>query len=191
MRKILLPIVSLLFLFSTAQDQPSVEKSIFGVQTGIFGLWIHNEAKLTNSIALRSEVGMDLGFSVSYSSITDKTTTLFAGTSVVSVQPKWYYNLGKREEKGKRIDGNSGNFISLNIRYHPDFLTFTTKDNYHVIPDLSVVPTWGIRRNIGEHFNYETFIGIGYQYLFRKDVGYLENESRAAVNLGFKIGYKF
>lgn len=174
-----------------AQEQPSVEKSIFGVQTGVLGLWVYNEYKLTNSIALRSEIGMDLGFSVSYSAFTDKTKTLFAGTSVISVQPKWYYNLNKRVENGKRIDGNSGNFVSLNIRYHPDLLTFVSEDNYSMIPDLSVIPTWGIRRNIGEHFNYETYIGIGYAYLFRKEVGYLENDSRVAVNLGFKIGYKF
>lgn len=74
--------------------------------------------------------------------------------------------------------------------YHPD-LFFISDKNYNLIPDLSIVPTWGIRRNIGEHFNYETYIGVGYAYLFKKEVGYLENESRVAVSLGFKIGYKF
>lgn len=64
--------ILLLVLFSfksiaQAQPLPSVEKSIFGVQTGILGLWVHNESRLTNSIALRTEVGLDVGFSYSYS----------------------------------------------------------------------------------------------------------------------------
>jgi len=42
--------------------QPSVEKSVFGAQAGLLGIWVNNEAKLTNAIALRSEIGFDGGF---------------------------------------------------------------------------------------------------------------------------------
>ncbi|WP_344714740.1 hypothetical protein [Winogradskyella damuponensis] len=35
----------------------SVEKSIFGLQTGVLGIWAYNEAKLSNTIALRTEHG--------------------------------------------------------------------------------------------------------------------------------------
>ena len=64
-------------------------------------------------------------------------------------------------------------------------------ENINIISDISLVPTWGIRRNIGKHFNYETGIGIGYRYIFAKKAGYLENESEATLNLHFRIGYKF
>ena len=39
----------------------SVEKSTFGVQTGVLGIWAYNEAKLSNAIALRTEIGFDFG----------------------------------------------------------------------------------------------------------------------------------
>ncbi len=39
----------------------SVEQSTFGTQTGVLGIWIHNEAKLSNQIVIRSELGFDTG----------------------------------------------------------------------------------------------------------------------------------
>lgn len=42
-------------------EDASVEKSIFGLQTGVLGLWAYNEARLSKSIALRTELGLDFG----------------------------------------------------------------------------------------------------------------------------------
>jgi len=54
----------LLFLllpaFVFAQDA-SVEKSIFNVQAGTFGIWVNNEARLSDGVALRTEAGLDAG----------------------------------------------------------------------------------------------------------------------------------
>jgi hypothetical protein len=38
-----------------------VEKT-FSIQTGLAGIWINNETKLSNSIALRSEIGIEHDF---------------------------------------------------------------------------------------------------------------------------------
>jgi hypothetical protein len=54
---------SLLFLTKITAQNTSVEKSVWGIQLGIHPLSVYNELKLTNSIALRSELGF--GFSVS------------------------------------------------------------------------------------------------------------------------------
>ena len=40
----------------------SVEQSTFGIQTGVLGVWAQRETKLSNQIALRSEIRMDAGF---------------------------------------------------------------------------------------------------------------------------------
>jgi ABC-type spermidine/putrescine transport system permease subunit II len=109
---------------------------------------------------------------------------------VITLEPRWYYNLNKRESKSKRIDGNSGNFLSIKTSYHPDWFIISNEVNINLIRDISIVPTWGIRRNIGKYFNYETVIGFGY-------VKYLEDEntifetSDVAVNLHLRIGYRF
>ena len=187
MRKIIMTLLLCgITLIATSQDA-SVEKSVFGIQTGPIGVWVHNESKLSNSIALRSEIGIDGG--IAGGANYDKT--YFITVPVISLEPRWYYNLNKRESKSKRIDGNSGNFVSLKTSYHPDLLITSNDDNILLISDISIVPTWGIRRNIGSHFNYEVGIGVGYLYFFEKDNVVIINESDVAVNLHLRIGYRF
>ncbi len=187
MKKILIAMI-LCGITSTANSQTaSVEKSTYGIQTGFLGIWGHNESKLTNTIALRTEIGFDSG--IWGGDFYDGTGFLM--TPVITLEPRFYYNLNKRIKKSHRIDGNSGNFISIKTSYHPDWFVISNTDNVSVISDISIVPTWGIRRNVGKHFTYETGIGIGYRYIFAKQAGFLENESEAALNLHLRIGYRF
>lgn len=109
MKKILLTLTFCGLIFTAKSQTSSVEKSIFGIQTGFLGIWAYNESKLSNQIALRSEIGFDSG--IWGGGFYDKTGFLL--TPVLTLEPRWYYNLNKRENKSKRIDGNSGNFISI------------------------------------------------------------------------------
>ncbi|KGL61727.1 hypothetical protein [Polaribacter sp. Hel1_85] len=165
----------------------SVEQSTYGIQTGFLGIWAHNETKLSNSIALRSEIGFDSG--IWGGDFYDGTGFLL--TPVITLEPRLYYNLNKRANKSRRIDGNSGNFISLKTSYHPDWFVISNTDNVSIISDISIIPTWGVRRNIGNYFTYETGIGIGYRYIFAKQAGFLKNESETTANLHLRIGYRF
>ena len=166
----------------------SVEKSIYSIQTGFFGIYFNNEARLTNSIALRSEIGLDAG--LWENDFYDTSGFLMA--PVLVLEPRWYYNLNKRISKNKRIDNNSGNFISIKTSYHPDWFTISNHDNINIISDITIIPTWGIRRNIGKNFNYETGIGVGYgRYLINKDDYYYGDRNVVAVNLHLRIGYTF
>jgi hypothetical protein len=164
-----------------------VEKSTSGIQTGFLGIWAHNEAKLSNQIVLRSEVGFDSG--IFGGSLYEGTKFLFA--PVITLEPKWYYNLNRRSSKSKNISGNSGNFVSLKASYNPDWFVISNYDDISVINQISIIPTWGVRRIIGKHFHYETGIGLGYRYIFAKSAGYLQNNSGAALNLHLRIGYRF
>ena len=185
MRKTLTLAFIIIAFFGKAQET-SVGKSIYGIQIGTFGVFGQNELKLSNSIALRSEIGFDSGFwGGSYQ------TTGFVMTPVLTLEPRFYYNLKKRNSKSKRIDNNSGNFLSIKTSYHPDWFVISNYDGISIVPDISIVPTWGIRRNIGKHFNYEFGFGIGYRYIFAKRAGYLENEGETTVNLHLRIGYSF
>src|SRR5690606_15525894 len=109
MKTVLLTLALLsLALVSKAQDA-SVERSISGIQVGFLGIWAHNEARLSNKLALRSEAGFTSG--IFGGSFYDKTG--FILTPMFFLEPKLYYNLNKRSLKSKEISGNSGNFISL------------------------------------------------------------------------------
>ncbi len=156
--------------FSQNTKDVSVEKSVFGIQIGLLGIWAHNELKLSNQVALRSEIGLG---GVNTANI----------VPLLALEPRWYYNIDKRADKNKRIDGNSGNYISFRTSYR--FFDISEADkNEHSY--LSFIPTWGIRRNIGNHFNYEAGIGLGLGF-------FNDNERKIGYTSYFnlKIGYRF
>ena len=185
MKKFIVATVLVLLSYSATSQNASVEDHVFGVQTGFLGLYFHGETKLSDKFALRGELGLDFGFwqsNVYYN---------FVLVPVIVIEPRFYYNLEKRVKKSKRIDGNSGNFISIKTSFNPDLFIISNHENVSIIPTLQIVPTWGIRRNIGKHFNYETGLGIGYYKEFYKQNGYSSNESGTAINLHLRIGYRF
>ena len=177
MKKIITLVFLSLSIFCNAQNA-RVERSVFGIQTGFLGIWAHNESKLSNTIALRSEIGLDAG--ILFTDFEGRSGFLLA--PVLTLEPRFYYNLNKRNSKSKDISSNSGNFISLKTSYHPDWFVISDITK-HITSDISFIPTWGIRRNIGTHFNYETGAGIG--------IRFFSNESEAIANLHLRIGYVF
>lgn len=187
MKKIILTLTLCGLSIIAKSQNASVEESTYGIQTGFLGVWVHNETKLTNAIALRSEIGLDSG--IWGGDFYNQTGFLM--TPVITLEPRLYYNLNKRVSKSRRIDGNSGNFIALKASFHPDWFVISNSDNIRVVSDITIVPTWGIKRTIGNHFTYEAGIGIGYRYSYAKQAGFLENESDVAANLHLRIGYRF
>ena len=187
MKNILLAVALCALTFSTKAQDASVEKSTFGIQTGFLGIWAHNESKLSNSIALRSELGLDAA--IYSNSFVGKSG--FVLVPALTLEPRWYYNLNKRVSKSRRIDGNSGNFISIKTTYHPDTFFGGKDENINFISDISIIPTWGIRRNLGKHFTYETGIGVGYIHYLEDVQSITFDESDVTINLHLRIGYRF
>jgi len=159
------------FGFSQNEKTVSVENSVFGIQTGLLGIWAHNELRISNQVALRSEVGLSGPNSANIKPI-------------VALESRWYYNLNKRVEKGKRIDGNSGDYVSLRTSYH--FHDVSDPETISGLDNLLIIPSWGIRRNIGNHFNYEAGIGVGLGISRDTNI-----EVGFTTNVILKIGYRF
>lgn len=163
-------VMSSYFGFSQTEKETSVEKSVFGVQVGLIGIWAHNELKLSNQVALRSEIGIG---GVNTGRI----------EPMLILAPRWYYNLDKRANNNMRIDNNSGNYISFRARYQFQSIVNAEKNIQY---DLLLVSTWGIRRNIGNHFNYEAGLGGG--------LGFDYNDERKIVLIPYvnlRVGYHF
>ncbi len=169
---------SILFiLFSVAslnaqKEIKSVEKSILSIQTGYFGTWINHELKLHKKFALRTEFGTEyrLKFAIkqSFDSLKNQVS--------IFLEPKYYFNLKKRESKNKNIKNNAGNYISLRI-------------NLNILNNLEIgefyfydlTPTFGIRRNITSHFNLEFSCGYGLSYLNNM----LISEAMSSLRVGY------
>ena len=181
MKKIALAtILCALFLTTQAQDQ-QVEKSIYGAQTGFLGIWGYNETRLSDEIALRVELGLDAGLLQS----TGGNGADILWTPVITLEPRWYFNFNKRQEKGYRTDSNIGNFLSLKTSFNPDWFIINNTRNAFVPNQISIIPTWGIRRKVGGLFEYEAGIGVGYRRIL--DDSFLD-QNEVAVNLHFRIG---
>lgn len=187
MKKFLLLLAFAGLVLSAKTQNVGVDKSVTGIQTGFFGTWIHRETKLSNSVALRTEFGLDAGIW----SNTFKPPVRYALIPVINVEPRWYYDLKKRHLKSKNISGNSGNFLTLQTRFYPNWFIISNSKNTGVISQISFVPSWGIRRVVGKHFTYEAGIGYGYAYVFYKSAGYSQNKGERAANLLLRVGYRF
>lgn len=183
--KFLLTLTTCLLYFTCHAQTASVEKSTYGLQTGILGIWIHNEAKLTNQIALRTELGMNTGF---FAGSIYPENFNYLSIPLVRAEPRWYYNLERRLSKSKAIAGNSGNFLALQTTYYPPLFVVSNIDNLKIPTYISIIPTWGIKRNVGKHFTYETGIGIGYYHQFHKGS---EDTQGTILNLHLRVGYRF
>jgi len=89
-------------------------------------------------------------------------------TPVIRLEFRWYYNLNRRVSKSRSIIGNSGNFLTLQTSYSPNWFVILNYNDIVLADQFSIKTTWGIRRNIGNHFIHKTGIGIGYQYILQK-----------------------
>lgn len=189
MKKILLfSIFCVVSVFKAQSQNTSVEKSIFNIQTGFLGVWINNEAKINNKITLRSEIGLDSGFDFEF--VNRDLHLVFS--PVLTIEPRYYYNLDKRKNQGKRIDNNSGNYLSLKSSFYSDVFNIKVSEEKNIAENISFIPTWGIRRNLGDHFNFETGIGLGVVYYFEKQVTLLDSyHASLAANIHLRIGYSF
>ena len=179
MKKTILSILLCLVYFISfsqkkSSEKVSVEKSILSIQTGYFGTWINHELKFHKKFALRTELGTEyrLKFAIkqSFDSLKNQVS--------IFLEPKYYFNLTKRESKNKNIKNNAGNYISL-------------RTNLNILNNLengeiyfhTLTPTYGIRRNITSHFNLELSFGYGISY------------SNSLITLeampSFRVGYVF
>ncbi|WP_417363673.1 hypothetical protein [Galbibacter sp.] len=164
----------------------NVENSFYGIQTGFLGVWVHNESRLAPNLALRSEVGFNAGL-IGGAFVEDGL--IFA--PIITLEPRYYYNIDQRSSKGKSTFNNAANFISFDISYSPDWFVISSIDNVEVLDNISFIPKWGIRRNLGKDFNYEAGIGLGYRFYFSNEAIYTDDQQELAADIHLRIGYTF
>lgn len=182
MKKLIFITSLLIGIHAFSQEKASVERSVTGIQIGFFGAELYNEARLSENFSLRSQ--LELYPSIWGGDMYSKTG--FALAPAISLTPKFYYNLQKRKDDGKNISNNSGNYLSVKVEYIPDWFVISNTKDIRVSETISVVPTWGFRRNFATNFNYEFKAGLGIGKILRK--GY---STQVVPDLSFKVGYDF
>jgi len=170
----------------------SVEKSLFNVQVGALGIYASNESRISDRWALRTELGLDLWFYETYnwSNLGEsKKGSLLAPS--ISIEPRWYYNLKKRANKGKHTKNNSASFVTLAVKYNSDIFKIGGPDGLYIPNQISFVPKWGIRRAIAKsNFNYELGIGIGPVWYLDSTRNY-KDQYDVTIDAHIRLGYTF
>lgn len=186
MKRIFLIILFYSFTQISYTQNVSVEPSIWGIQTGLLGIWVHNEIKFTNDIALRGEIGLDMSFW----SGTDYPKDIFALGPGIRFEPRWYYNLDKRKMNSKNTLWNSGNYLTIQFNFHSNLGVISNADNLYIPAQLSIIPSWGLRRSLRDRFNYELGFGYGPRFILDKNNRSNINLKKDAYNIILKIGYR-
>lgn len=174
-----------------------VEKSINGVQIRgylgqreLFGFSAFNESRLSRSLTLRVEIGIDARRFKPDSIINvDEFDLLF--TPSVLFEPRWYFSLNQRNAKGKSTTGNSGSFLSLRTYYRPSVFSLPASDLKSYVDQASLIPSLGLKRSITKNLYFESDIGFGYRYRFVDDreVSGYNGEAILIVNVSFTYSF--
>ncbi|MEO8255227.1 MAG: hypothetical protein ABI554_12675, partial [Flavobacterium sp.] len=83
-------------------------------------------------------------------------------------------------------------YFSLLTCFHSSKTALINSKNFEVAPSISIVPEYGIRRNVGNHFFSEYSGGIGFRHDFINK-NYVYKEDKNGINFDFqlKFGYIF
>ncbi len=125
------------------------------------------EKRIGKLQSLYGQVFLNTSASYSYSSSMGSTGSVYFDPAA-TLQYRYYFNARRREEKGKRIEMNSMNyvgpvyeFVSSKAAINSDYFNEAKR---RAINKFGVI--WGMQRNYPKRFSLDLNLGLG--YLFTK-----------------------
>lgn len=173
-------------LKTVSQEKGNPDPPIWGVQIGNAGIWAYQEIDLSKSTSWRNEVGFDTGahgYNMQYLSGLTITPT-------IAIEPRWYYDIRNKGKNSFEAVHNSSNFLLLRVTFNPDWKIISNEEGRSVASNVSVIPTWGIRRMLTEKMNFEAGIGMGYSYTVKSDFSNPDRHT-GIVNVHLRLGMDF
>ena len=165
----------------SGQSQPVLGAQLMVVQPGLTGYY---EQPLGRQLVVRSEVSLIAGYAEqSFSDV--QRTSGFGLNTVITVSPRLYYNLHKRQEAERVTARNTGNFVSLRTGYAPGWAVVTNQNFVAPTTGLTIIPTWGLKRALGA-LRWEVSVGAGYRY-----TGLKGRNKTAGGALDLRVGIGF
>lgn len=177
MKRILFILLLTFGLNANAQNNENNLDKFGKIELGLHGLTFGYELPVSNKFVWENGIGIGMGMSVPNGA---KYTLNFARpVPFLKSRLKFVYNIQKRKEKGKNILNNAGNYIALQTKY-----SFGNSNSFDLNSSMLTELHWGIQRNLGGRFIFNTHIGIGYLRDF--DL----NGAAISPSLGFSFGYR-
>ncbi|WP_281309879.1 hypothetical protein [Flavobacterium flavigenum] len=151
-----IPISALLLFFVNlnAQDN-NLENNQFKIN--ILTPGITYEKKISRNTSLSTDLNLSAGFAHN----NDSRTKLLL-SPYIREEFRYYYNLEKRNSKGKNTQNNSANFVALSGSYY--FKPIGNSEYVSIYDGLTIAPIWGLQRTYGSGFNINIIGGAGYNF---------------------------
>lgn len=179
-RILILVIIVLMTISTTAQEKENINtEKVWRVN--FLNPAIELEIPTGNKSTFSSALGV--GYGGGYPDLTyGGSGFVYIIAPFLDLQQKWFYNLEKRNRKGKVIKNNSGNFISVRFITRGNSITdnVTRSSNF----DFAIGPTWGIQRKYG---NFHLLFDVGPQYYFDTE----GNGNIWPLMIQINLGYDF
>ncbi len=142
------------------------------------GLSFAYELPLSNKFVWENAIGTGMGMSAENSSAT-YSLDIVKPVPFLKSKLKFVYNINKRIEKEKNIRNNAGNYIALQTKY-----SFGRSANSTYNRSMLTELHWGIQRDLGGNFLFNTHIGLGYLGDFNS------NSWAFSPPIGVSFGYR-
>jgi hypothetical protein len=192
------PVLSALFLFigvnSFSQEESKPEITNV-TKINFLDPGVGYEMRIAKNQSLGIHAFMSISAGFGYSSDFG-TSSFFYLDPALMLQYRYYYNLSRRNRKGKRTDMNSANYIS------PLFETIfykvrisgveNTGNERQIINTMGLV--WGLQRNYKSRFSLDLNMGVGYGFGKKAELDnngkiIMTNVSGFGVPINFTLGF--
>ncbi len=180
MKKLLLILlISTFGLNSYAQDSNFNNLEKFGkIELGFHGLSFAYELPISNKFVWENALGLGMGMKAEGNEAT-YNIDLVRPVPFVKSKLKFIYNINKRKEKGRDILNNAGNYVALQSKY-----SFGSSGANSLNSAILTEVHWGIQRNLGGKFLFNTHVGFGYLHDFDLESGVI------SPTIGISFGYR-
>ena len=169
-------ILILIFLINLSYGQNDKVQNVHSLKATFIGLSYAYEQSISQKSTINFELMLAGGFGSSFIN-----GDYWLITPIIRVEPRYYYNYLKRIDKGKKVINNSANYLSLSADYQ-----FGTSigNNAQALQTFSLIPKWGLKRTIGNHFIFEFATGLG---AYTSEI----ETWKPTLGLDLKFGYSF
>lgn len=114
-------------------------------------------------------------------------TTYYSLVPYITLEPRCFYNIKKRNQKGKNTLSNSANYLAFKTRLLLPSM-YANDSAMQSNTELHIAPIWGIKRVYGKHFLLDAYIGGGVGFGRQEISGLTATPMFLA---GLKLGYLF
>jgi len=143
--------------FRTSKYSPDLSEELHKIS--ILPLGYSYERKLADEFTF--EAGVDFSFDIYYADEDALEDYALVVNPTFHFEPRYYYNLERRYERGRNVTNNSASYIGIYSELRLDPIIEENKGYWPVYDRFKIGPVWGIQRNLGRRGYINFNLGYG------------------------------